>query len=93
MSFLELAALQVTVHARPAYARWERAMDRGMARERARTWPQGRARALVGGIRWPALDVLAQRFVEAFRVAAIAEAGPGRLVPWVPVSFGIGIAT
>jgi len=68
-------------------------MDRGTARERARTWPQGRARALAGAIRWPALDVLGQRIVEAFRVAAIAEAGSGRLVPWVPVAFGIGIAT
>jgi competence protein ComEC len=67
-------------------------MDRGTARERARTWPQGRARAFAGAVRLPALDVLAQRFVEAFRVAAKAEAGPGRLVPWVPVAFGIGIA-
>jgi competence protein ComEC len=68
-------------------------MDRGTARERARTWPQGRARALAGANRWPALDVLAQRFVEAIRIAAIAEAGPGRLAPWVAVAFGIGIAT
>ncbi len=68
-------------------------MDRGTARERARTWPQGRARALAGTIRLPALDVLGQRVVEAFRAATIAEAGPGRLVPWVPVAFGIGIAT
>ena len=68
-------------------------MDRGTARERVRTWPQGRARVLAGSIRLPALDVLAQRFVDAFRVAAIAEAGPGRLVPWIPVAFGIGIAT
>ncbi|MBV8511215.1 MAG: ComEC family competence protein, partial [Xanthobacteraceae bacterium] len=67
-------------------------MDRGTARERARTWPQGRARALAGVIRLPALDVLAQRFVEAFRAAAIAEGGAGRLVPWIPVAFGIGIA-
>ncbi|MFZ0839321.1 MAG: ComEC/Rec2 family competence protein, partial [Xanthobacteraceae bacterium] len=67
-------------------------MDRGTARERARTWPQGRARALAGAIRLPALDVLAQRFIEAFRAAAIAEAGAGRLVPWIPVAFGIGIA-
>jgi hypothetical protein len=49
--------------------------------------------ALAGAIRLPALDVLAQRFVDALRVAAIAEAGSGRLVPWVPVAFGIGIAT
>ena len=67
-------------------------MDRGTAREGARTWPQGRARALADAIRLPALDVLAQRFVEAFRAAAIAEAGPRRLVPWIPVAFGIGIA-
>jgi competence protein ComEC len=67
-------------------------MDRGTARERARTWPQGRARAFAGAIGLPALDGLAQRFVEAFRAAAIAEAGAGRLVPWIPVGFGIGIA-
>jgi competence protein ComEC len=67
-------------------------MDRGTARERARTWPQGRARVLAGAIRLPALDVLAQHLVEAFRAAAVAEAGPGRLVPWIPVACGIGIA-
>jgi competence protein ComEC len=67
-------------------------MDTGRARERARTWPLGRAKALAGSIRWTALDALARRFIDAFRVATIAEAAPGRLVPWVPVAFGVGIA-
>ena len=34
---------------------------------------------------WPA-------FVETLREWAKAEAGAGRLLPWVPVAFGCGIA-
>ena len=56
----------------------------------AGTWPVGRA-APAGGFApagfgaWPAI-------VEALREWARAEAGAGRLLPWVPVAFGGGIA-
>ena len=56
----------------------------------AGTWPVGRA-ATAGGFApsglgvWPAI-------VETLRNWARAEAGPGRLLPWVPVAFGGGIA-
>ncbi len=56
----------------------------------AGTWPVGRAAPAGGfvpagfGI-WPAI-------VETLRGWARAEAGPGRLLPWVPVAFGGGIA-
>ncbi|AMA58410.1 ComEC/Rec2 family competence protein [Bradyrhizobium sp. CCGE-LA001] len=56
----------------------------------AGTWPLGRATpagglAPVGFGLWPAI-------VETLRGWARAEAGPGRLLPWVPVAFGGGIA-
>ncbi|MFK4725393.1 putative membrane metal-binding protein [Bradyrhizobium niftali] len=56
----------------------------------AGTWPVGRA-APAGGFvpagigAWPAL-------VETLREWMRAEAGAGRLLPWVPVAFGSGIA-
>ncbi|ULK98194.1 ComEC/Rec2 family competence protein [Bradyrhizobium sp. I71] len=56
----------------------------------AGTWPVGRA-APAGGFApaglgiWPAI-------VGTLREWARAEAGPGRLLPWVPVAFGGGIA-
>ncbi|MBR0697490.1 ComEC/Rec2 family competence protein [Bradyrhizobium lablabi] len=62
----------------------------GGKRGYAGTWPP-RAVAPAGGyvpVRvsvWPS-------FVETLRQWARAEAGPGRLLPWVPVAFGSGIA-
>ena len=56
----------------------------------AGTWPVGRA-APAGGFAptgfgvWPAM-------VETLRGWVRAEAGPGRLLPWVPVAFGGGLA-
>ncbi len=56
----------------------------------AGTWPTGRA-ASAGGFApagsgvWPSL-------VETLREWAKAEAGAGRLFPWVPLAFGCGIA-
>jgi len=64
--------------------------DRTNARAKVRTWPT-RATATAGGLApwgasfWPAL-------VETLREWARAEAGPGRLLPFVPVAFGAGIA-
>src|SRR5438445_132719 len=56
----------------------------------AGTWPVGRAApaggfAPVGSGVWPAL-------AETLRAWLRAEAGAGRLFPWVPVAFGCGIA-
>jgi competence protein ComEC len=67
-------------------------MDRGTARERAWAWPQGRAAALTGVFELPDLGRLARWLAHAFRAAIAAEATPGRLVPWVPVAFGLGVA-
>src|SRR5580692_7444200 len=56
----------------------------------AGTWPP-RGAAWAGGIApsglaaWPP-------FAEKLREWIAAEAGAGRLLPWVPVAFGIGIA-
>lgn len=56
----------------------------------AGTWPP-RGAAQAGGLvpsgfaAWPAL-------VERLRTWLRAEAGAGRLLPWVPVAFGTGIA-
>ena len=62
----------------------------GGRRGYAGTWPP-RAAVQAGGYvpvgfgLWPS-------FVTTLRDWARAEAGPGRLLPWVPVAFGTGIA-
>src|SRR5882672_5399514 len=62
----------------------------GGRRGYAGTWPP-RAAAPVGGLApqrlaiWPPL-------IETLRQWVRAEAGAGRLLPWVPVAFGTGIA-
>src|ERR1700749_1853848 len=55
----------------------------------AQTWPP-RGAAQAGGVAsasgaWTA-------FIERLRAWMRAEAGAGRLLPWVPVAFGTGIA-
>ena len=61
----------------------------GGRRGYAGTWPpRGVAQAggyVPAGLRWPP-------FLDALRQWARAEAGAGRLLPWVPVAFGTGIA-
>ncbi|WP_162137149.1 DUF4131 domain-containing protein, partial [Bradyrhizobium japonicum] len=56
----------------------------------AGTWPVGRA-ASAGGL-VPAGFDLWTSLAETLREWARAEAGAGRLLPWVPVAFGGGIA-
>jgi competence protein ComEC len=56
----------------------------------AGTWPP-RGAAQAGGL-VPANAPLWASFAERLRVWARAEAGAGRLLPWVPVAFGAGIA-
>src|SRR6201997_2162939 len=56
----------------------------------AGTWPpRGAAQ---GGVFAPSPTRLWTSFLERVRTWAIAEAGAGRLFPWVPVAFGSGIA-
>ncbi len=45
-------------------------------------------------VRWTWADSLPDfgRAAEQFRNWAIADTGPGRLLPWLPVAFGLGIA-
>ncbi|OAF02431.1 competence protein ComEC [Bradyrhizobium centrolobii] len=62
----------------------------GRSREIAGTWPVGRA-APAGGLA-PADLGLWSSLADTLRAWARAEAGAGRLLPWVPVAFGAGIA-
>src|SRR4051794_19623186 len=62
----------------------------GGRRGYAGTWPP-RAAAPAGGY-VPSRPALWAPFVETLRQWIRAEAGAGRLLPWVPVAFGTGIA-
>jgi competence protein ComEC len=53
-------------------------------------WPP-RGAVQAGGLSPPRLDAWSA-FAGALRQWARAEAGAGRLLPWVPVAFGTGIA-
>lgn len=56
----------------------------------AGTWPP-RGAAQAGGFAPEGVPIWAS-FTERLRSLARAEAGAGRLLPWVPVAFGAGIA-
>src|SRR5689334_22516108 len=62
----------------------------GGVREIATAWPP-RGSAPAGGFAPAALDLWAS-FTAKLRSWVRAEAGAGRLLPWVPVAFGAGIA-
>ena len=62
--------------------------DRALAHGVAGTWPP---RGAVGGIAPSIFDVWSS-LIDKVRGWIRAEAGPGRLLPWVPVAFGTGIA-
>src|SRR5436190_15237038 len=62
----------------------------GGRRGYAGTWPP-RATAPAGGY-GPSRPALSAPFIETLRQWVRAEAGAGRLLPWVPVAFGTGIA-
>src|SRR3954452_15648455 len=70
----------------------------GGSRGRVRTWDaaERRRRALAWAGTWAGAwtDGLPGfgRFAEQLRNWAIADTGPGRLLPWLPVAFGLGIA-
>ncbi|HWW46787.1 MAG TPA: ComEC/Rec2 family competence protein [Xanthobacteraceae bacterium] len=59
-------------------------------RAKAQTWPLDATARLRGAV--PSRFRFAESLRERLSGLASAEAGPGRLVPWVPVGFGIGIA-
>ena len=62
----------------------------GQKRGYAGTWPP-RAAAPVGGFA-PSRPAFWPPVIETLRQWARAEAGAGRLLPWVPIAFGSGIA-
>src|ERR1700751_4231649 len=62
----------------------------GRVREIAGTWPP-RGAAQAGGFAPAGFEAWAS-LVARLRSWARAEAGAGRLFPWVPVAFGAGIA-
>ncbi|KRQ89422.1 ComEC/Rec2 family competence protein [Bradyrhizobium valentinum] len=62
----------------------------GRKRGYAGTWPP-RAAAPIGGYA-PSRPAFWPPLIETLRTWARAEAGAGRLLPWVPVAFGTGIA-
>ena len=66
--------------------------ERGRARTQgvAGTWPPREA-ARAGGFAPSGLGAWSS-FVEKLRAWIRAEAGAGRLLPWVPIAFGTGIA-
>jgi competence protein ComEC len=63
----------------------------GRARGRAETWPQPRA-ARWRGAPWPFSSDFLRTLASHLKEAAATDFGPGRLMPWVPVAFGAGIA-
>jgi competence protein ComEC len=67
-------------------------MDRGTAKERAWAWPPVRAAALFPVVQVPGLGRFTNWLTHALRTALAGEVAPGRLVPWLPIAFGLGVA-
>jgi competence protein ComEC len=65
--------------------------ERGRAGGRALPWPTGAAWRR-SALSWPAdLSDATQSALEHLRKWALADVGPGRLIPWLPIAFGTGI--
>jgi competence protein ComEC len=65
--------------------------DPNRPRGRATPWPE-RGRGEAAWV-WPSLWTrFAQNLTAKLREWALADVAPGRLVPWLPVAFGLGIA-
>ncbi|MFL6936503.1 MAG: competence protein ComEC, partial [Xanthobacteraceae bacterium] len=66
----------------------------GGSRGRVGTWDaaERRRRALAWAGAWTDGLPGFGRLAEQLRNWAIADTGPGRLLPWLPVAFGLGIA-
>jgi competence protein ComEC len=70
-------------------ARAGRVVSRVEMRGRAQTWPEGRA----GTFPWPRiLPGIGRSWALRLAQWAALEVEPGRLLPWLPVAFGLGIA-
>ncbi len=62
-------------------------------RGRAETWPPERAAWRGRAFASPdALSDVARAFADRLRQWIVADTAPGRLMPWLPVAFGTGIA-
>ena len=73
-------------------ADWGNGPDRrGQSRGRVSTWDAARRRARELAWTGPSSE-FGRAFAERLRQWAIADTGPGRLLPWLPVAFGFGIA-
>jgi len=69
----------------------ERERGRERAGARATTWPRPRVRGLRGEP-WPRPGEALHAAAAYLKDCAAVDFGPGRLVPWVPVAFGLGVA-
>jgi competence protein ComEC len=68
-------------------------VESGKAKERARTWPTGIAAARRGASDWAhSLSHVRQAAAKKLREWSLSDVGPGRLIPWLPIAFGAGIA-
>jgi competence protein ComEC len=68
-------------------------VDWGRGRGRSETWPPGGAARRPRALPWPDIGAgFLGKAADKIRGWAIADAGPGRLLPWLPVAFGFGIA-
>jgi competence protein ComEC len=68
---------------------WGKTPGASRARGRTETWQQG---FTLPRPQWPNLSGLHAALIEYVRKAAAVDFGPGRLIAWVPVSFGFGVA-
>src|SRR5438552_13825183 len=67
-------------------------VDQGRARGRAETWRPWVAAGRRPALAWPdGLAKFANAAARRLREWALADVGPGRLVPWLAVAFGFGI--
>ena len=61
-------------------------------RGRAGTWPTGAGVGRAPPFAWPGdFSDFARTAAERLRTWSIADTGPGRLLPWLPIAFGFGI--
>jgi competence protein ComEC len=66
--------------------------DRNNARGRVTTWRPWTATGRRGALVWSdGVAGFAHRFAGRLQAWALADVGPGRLVPWLAVAFGFGI--
>src|SRR5882762_1815794 len=67
-------------------------VDQGRARGRAETWRPWIAAGRRPALAWPeGFTDFARAAARRIREWALADVGPGRLVPWLAVAFGFGI--